>query len=475
MSRSTASPSEPNASPSPASEVTSATTTQPTVRTAPWRYAMGMLGMSIPMNMIRGSMLLYYVDILGLDTRAYGIVMLVYAVIDAIDNPVLGHLSDRTRSRFGRRKPWLVVGTTVLVAAFVGFFSAPSDLSGLGLVAWFTVFALLCEAADSMVGANYGSLLPELFTTEAPRARANSLRQGMQLIAMVIALALTPLLTTSVFGTETSTIGFTITAVIYAVIALVALMVMVVSVRENPQYETERPVGFLRSLGDIITTKLFWTVGIASACYLIPLAMVLAGLQLYVKYTLGRPVAEALVIQAVVIVIAAVFLWLWTRVITAKGAPWVWRRSFIFLVVGFVPLYFASNLATAIIAGAVIAVGWAGLMATTDLIQARLLDDDARRHGVHREGIFLSAFGFFGRLSGGLSGLALASLGAFFGYRSGDDPGPDPGGAFRVYMSVYPFVIALIGLLIAWRTRVPEAGAAPVDAESASAPREPRD
>src|SRR5690625_2143894 len=78
---------------------------RPGARTAPWRYAIGMFGTSVPINMIKGSILLFYVDILGLDVRAYGIVMAIYAVIDAFDNPVLGYLSDRTRSRFGRRRP----------------------------------------------------------------------------------------------------------------------------------------------------------------------------------------------------------------------------------------------------------------------------------------------------------------------------------------------------------------------------------
>lgn len=61
------------------------------VRTPAWRYALGMFGTSIPINLIRGSIVLLYVDILGMDVRAYAAVMAVYAVIDAIDNPVLGH------------------------------------------------------------------------------------------------------------------------------------------------------------------------------------------------------------------------------------------------------------------------------------------------------------------------------------------------------------------------------------------------
>ena len=173
-----------------------------------WRYAIGMFGLSIPINTVRVTTLLLYVDILGLDVRAYGLVMAVYAVIDAVDNPLLGHLSDRTRSRWGRRRPWLVVGSVLLVAAFAGYFLVPSTLDGLALVAWFAVFAILTEAADSMYAANYNALLPELFPEEHERAGANSLRQALQLVAFAIALAATPFLTTDLFGTDDSPQGF---------------------------------------------------------------------------------------------------------------------------------------------------------------------------------------------------------------------------------------------------------------------------
>lgn len=438
-------------------ETGDAATNTVTPGTPVWRYASAFLGMSIPINMIRGSMLLYYVDLHGLDARIYGAVMTVYAILDAVDNPVLGWLSDRTRTRFGRRRPWLVVGVTILAACFVGFFSAPDDLSGLGLVAWFTFFALTCEAADSMLNANYGALLPEVYPTEKRRATANAARQGAQLIGLVISLALTPLLATSILGTEDSTIGFARTAWIYAVIAWVVIIFMVISVRENPQHSQATKPDFFRSIGQIISTRLFWLIGLASACYLIPMAMVLAGVQLYVKYSLGLPVASALWIQLVVIVFAGIGLGIWAQVIRRVGAPKVWRWSFVLLAVGFIPLYFANSLLTAIAAGGLLAVGWSGLMATNDLIQARLLDEDARRTGLHREGIYLSAFGFFGRLSGMANGLVVASLGWLFGYYSGDNPGDDPGGAFRFYMAAVPVFVALIGVGLSRVIKLPDA------------------
>ncbi|WP_127794178.1 MFS transporter [Agromyces sp. LHK192] len=427
--------------------------------TKPWRYAIGMFGTSIPINMIKGSMILYYVDILGLDVRVYGAVMVVYAIIDAIDNPVLGFLSDRTRTRWGRRRPWLVIGAPLLAASMIGFFSAPTSLDGLGLVLWFAVFAILCEAFDSMLNANYGALLPELFPVEKQRAVANSLRQGFQLVALVISLAVTPLLTTKVFGTEETTTGFTVTAIIYGAIAVVVILFMAFGAKENPRYaEAARP-RFFATVWQIVRNPRFWTIGIAGACYGSAMALVLAGLQLYVRYALGLPVSDALFLQAAVILVSVLGLFAWTRVVRRRGAAFTWRLAFVVLALSFIPLFFANSLVTAILAGILVGIGYSGMLATNDLIVARVLDDDARRHGQHREGLFLSAFGFFGRLNAIVSGLALASLAWFFGYQSGDAPGDQPDLAFRFFLCVYPFVLCAIGAVLARFIRVPEGAA----------------
>lgn len=436
-----------------------------------WRYSIGLLGLAIPINTIRISTLLFYVDILGLDVRAYGTVMVVYAVVDAIDNPVLGHLSDRTRTRWGRRRPWLVVGAITLTAGLVGFFSAPSTLEGAALVAWFAFFALLCEAADSMFAANYNALLPELFPAEHARAGANSLRQVFQLVAFAVALAATPLLTTSVFGSEDSPRGFQVTAILYAVLALAAMLFMALNVREDPRHAPEDQADFRTSAGVILRNTHFWLVGIATACYLVPLAFVLAGIQLYVKYTLGLPVAYSLWLVGSSIAVASVFLPAWTALVRRRGAPLAWRVAFAVLAAGFVPFFLADTLATAMVGLGVVAVGWSGLLATNDLIQARVVDDDVRRHGQHREGLFLSAFGFFSRITGATAGLGLGSLGVLFGYHSGADPGPDPGTAFRVAVSVYPFVIAVVGMVLSLLIRVPAAGGVASERTADAAPR----
>ena len=394
--------------------------------TSPLRYGVGMFGTSLPINLVKGSMLYVYVELLGLDAVVYATVYAVYGVLDALDNPVFGYLSDRTRSRWGRRRPYLVVGALVLTVTTVALFTVPGAVadSAVGLAVWFAVFAITTEMADSLINASYGALLPELFTHERRRATANAVRQGAQLIALVIALALTPVLARNVLGSEGSAVGYGRLAIIFGVVSAAVILWTALGVREDPALDAEPKPQFFRSVGQILSTAHFWTVGLVNACYGAAMALVLGGLQLYVAHTLGGSALDASILQLVVIAVSIGMLSVWA------------------------------------------AVGYSGVLATNDLVIARVLDADAAHHGTHRSGLFLAAFGVLGRLNGLLTAAALASLALWFGYRSGADPGPDPGQAFRVYLSVYPLVLLTVGTVVSRFIRLP---AAPQDTGAGAA------
>src|SRR5690625_5165264 len=134
-------------------------------------------------------------------------------------------------------------------------------------------------------------------------------------------------------------------------------------------------------MGQILSNPSFWAVGLTGACYSIALAIVLSGIQLYVRYTLGLPVAYSFFLQAAVILIAAGGLALWSRMITRIGALRTWRIAFVVLTASFVAMFFATGLLSAVAAGIVMGMGWSGRMATNDLVVARVLDADAARTG----------------------------------------------------------------------------------------------
>jgi GPH family glycoside/pentoside/hexuronide:cation symporter len=86
---------------------------------------------------------------------------------------------------------------------------------------------ILTGTLDSLINANYGALFPELFPNDAIRAKTNAMRQGFQLLAMVISIALTPMVTEK--------LGYSTTAIVYGALALVVILFMAFGSHEQPQ------------------------------------------------------------------------------------------------------------------------------------------------------------------------------------------------------------------------------------------------
>lgn len=136
--------------------------------TSPLRYAVGMFGTSIPINMFKTYAAFFYIDKLGLiTTQQFSLVLFLYTFVDAIDNPVYGFLSDRTRTRWGRRRLWLMLGAPLLVLCFILFFNPPASLAAGSAFSYMLLMYILTGTLDSLINANYGALFPELFRTEA--------------------------------------------------------------------------------------------------------------------------------------------------------------------------------------------------------------------------------------------------------------------------------------------------------------------
>ncbi len=411
----------------------------------PWRYAVGFFGMSMPINLVNAQASFFYIDRLGVDTRTYAAVMILYFVIDLFDNPFYGWLSDRTRSRWGRRRPWILLGSPVLALSLVFLFNPGRELSGAGLIVWFSVWAILTQTFDSLVSSNYGAVLPEAFRDETSRAVANSARQGLQLVAMVLSIGLTPILT--------SRIGYGRTAMLLAIITVLALTFMGTGVREDISVLPASQPPLLTSLRAILGYRTFWTIAVASGLYSGGMALVVAAVQFYVKYTLGRPSEESTFLLVAVILTSVLCLIGWTALVRRYTALPMWRLALGILAAALAALWFATSLVMAIVVGCLVGLGYSGVMATLDLIVARLLDEDTARTGVHRESMFLAAFSFFNHTTGLMQSAAFGLAATVYGFRSGDDPGAHPGEAARFLVSGFPVILVLGALAVSLTVR----------------------
>lgn len=417
-------------------------------QTHPVRYALGMFGGSLISPMVSTYIAFFYVDLRGMSAIAFGVVMAIYGVLDAIGNPIYGYLSDRTRTRWGRRRPWLLVGAPLWAVVFILLFSAGGGLQGAALVAYFAVFIVLTQTFDSMVTANYEALLPEVFSSERKRSMANSLRQGFQLVAMGVSVALVPLIA--------SAIGYGMTATVLGVVSAVVMVFVAFGAHEDPRNfaRASAKPSLRSSLRSLAYNRNFWILAIANACFASVITLLMAGVAFFVKYALGDVKgASATYILATVLVMSMVFLVAWTFAVRAFGALTVWRGALVLLTLAFIPMYFANSIVMAIAAGAGIALGYSGVIATTDLLIARLIDGDAARTGVRREGIITSAFAFTKRSSVVVKALAFVGMTVAFGYVSGEEPGLHAADASRFLMIVLPCVLCGVAAVLSWFVR----------------------
>ncbi len=401
-----------------------------------FNYSIGMFGTSIPINLLKTFAFAYYVDTLGVTTAQWASIMLIYTFIDAADNLVYGYLSDRTRTRWGRRRPWLVIGTPLLVLGLILFYSTPAGLEGNQLYIYAMLLYIFTGTLDSVINANYGALFPELFTTDASRAKANALRQAFQLVAMIISIALTPMVVDA--------IGWSATAIIYGVLGGAVILYMALTSHEKPVTEDEKKPQLWDSVKTLLTNRKFWVAGITNAFYSAGMSLVLAGLPIYAKYSLGIGSGQQSLLFGAVLLVAIAAVALWANWVKKYDLVKVWRAAIGILALSYIPLFFANSFVTALVCAMLVGFGFAGVITTMDLIHSRIMDEDQAKHNVRREGIISNALGFMNRLNGLFTSVAYALLGVMFGYVSGEVPGPQPDMAARFLLTVFPFVMMVL-------------------------------
>lgn len=417
------------------------TEAKPVKSTSPLRYAAGMFGTSIPINMFKTFAAIFYVDHLSLiDSTQFSLILFLYTFLDAIDNPVYGFLSDRTRTRWGRRRPWFVIGAPLLVLCFVMFFNPPAALGPGSAFYYILLMYMLTGTLDSLINANYGALFPELFPTEKSRAKTNAMRQAFQFLAMIISIALTPVVA--------GALGYSLTALLYGALAIVVIYFMTFGCHENPEYMEKPKPALFGSIRDIVSNPKYWLYGLANAAFFAGLGLVQAGVPFYTKYVLKVGGAGQMIMLGTVIGSAILFIPLWVVVIRKMTLMPAWRLALILMAAFVAPLYFTGSLVLATVAAVFLGFALAGVSTTMDIVGARILDEDAQKHGVQREGMFSSLLGVLNKSSGLFSALAYVLVSRLYGYRNGDNPGATPDQAALFLTVLFPICAMILSVVL---------------------------
>ena len=169
----------------------------------------------------------YYIDNLGLAVGMAAIINIVYGIWDAVNDPLVGFLSDNTRTRWGRRKPWLLVGLPFYLGLLVLVYKVPSIFVEGNSLFWYALIIIfLFEGAYTVMSVNYTALFPELFQGFLERARASSYYQGLSMLGGLVGFSIPPIIY--------ARYGFVPMAVSFAAVAGIMLLIGIGRTREDP-------------------------------------------------------------------------------------------------------------------------------------------------------------------------------------------------------------------------------------------------
>ena len=236
------------------SEIPSTPDILPPVRTDV-AYSFINLGTTIVWSIVDGWLLYFYLPPSGqgmalVPVALYGMAVLSSRILNAVLTPPIGYWSDHSRSRWGRRLPFIFVSSLPYLICFVLLWLPPVKGESMSNLVYLGVILVLFNLAQSLVVIPFGSLLPELARTDRHRVRMTAWSASFQLIGVILA---------GLAGLLIEQKGFVLTMLIYALVILPLFYLPLLVLREQPgrQIKVEERLGFVHSLKITLENRAF--------------------------------------------------------------------------------------------------------------------------------------------------------------------------------------------------------------------------
>ncbi len=157
-------------------------------------YGLGAVGKDMVYMLSASYVLYYFQDILGVSAVAMGVILLVARIFDAFNDPIMGIVVAKTKTRWGKFRPWLFIGTVTNAVILVLMFSAPPSMDGKGMVAYAAITYILWGVTYTMMDIPYWSMIPAFTQGGREREKLSALARscagvGSALVTIITVMA----------------------------------------------------------------------------------------------------------------------------------------------------------------------------------------------------------------------------------------------------------------------------------------------
>ncbi len=193
-------------------------------------FGIGAVGKDMVYALSASYVMYFYQDVLGLSATFVGLILMIARIFDAFNDPFMGILVAKTRSRFGRFRPWILSGTILNALVLYALFAAPS-MEQTGLMVYFSIIYIAWGVTYTMMDIPYWSMIPAITRTPADRENLSVVGRTCAGVGSALVAMFTMLLV-GILGGESERVGFRWVALIIAVIFVVTEVICCASVHE---------------------------------------------------------------------------------------------------------------------------------------------------------------------------------------------------------------------------------------------------
>jgi GPH family glycoside/pentoside/hexuronide:cation symporter len=347
-------------------------------------WGLASLGLTLISGTYGALLPIFYQDYLGLHAEWIAIASVIYAIWNAINDPLFGYISDSTRSRLGRRIPYMRFTAPFLGLTFILVWFAPAAAGQQAIFWWMLVTMLLYDTCYTIIGLVYSALLPEVSESDAERNGLQISSSLFALVGMILGFTIPDLFRPKA-GTSPSMAPLHASMIAIGVVAAVLIIITTLKVKERPEFHlVDKPLKLLPAIKYTFTSRSFLIL-VASTFMSILMQALLLGAVFYV--------ADYVLQMNAILLIACLFIPLIIGVPTTtfirRWLGVVGGLQFLLVIAG-VALILIAVVPNSLIPVclAVAGFGLAGPQTLTNVLFAQVADEDELRSGVRREGAF---------------------------------------------------------------------------------------
>lgn len=310
-----------------------------------WRQrigiGVGMLACNIPYSIVNTYLLIFFTNAVGLNPLALSLMFLITKLFDGVTDFIVGFLIDRTNTKFGRNRPWMLAGIPVLAIGFILVFSAPTMSMTMHLV-WAYVTYIIFSFGYTLVNVPMNSIVPLLSSN--PDERTNILTFGNigGTLGVAVAMVIVPAVMTLNGGLNVAA-SYTKSAVLFAIVASIVYAVCVALVKEVNTPPKAQHHNLFGDVKDILKNKMFIILITITLFNALALASLTSSVTYYGKYILSD---EAAVTKIYVVFLICSFIGLFFASALGKRfskKPLLIGLMFVMLLSWTTILLFADN------------------------------------------------------------------------------------------------------------------------------------